>query len=94
MTVHVRKICHTCTTVTCCNVHIVTKYSIFNSTLIHYLVVVVINFVIYLILYLVVIIYFYVTCRGIGKFPEQNPIDSETVLQTILIDHIHYDVLL
>ena len=43
VTVHVRKLCSTCTVVTCCNVHI-TKYSIFNSALIHYLVMM--NFVI------------------------------------------------
>ena len=43
VTVHVRKLCSTCKVVKYCNVHF-TKCSIFNSVLIHYLVV--INFVI------------------------------------------------
>ena len=71
VTVHVRKFCHTGTTVTCCNVHFFTNYSIFNSALIHYLVVVVINFVIssnIVIIRIVVIVYFYATCRGIENF--------------------------
>ena len=70
--VHVRKLCSECavTYITCCNVHF-TKYSIFNSSLIHYLVV--INFVILSnIVIILCYIYFYVTCRGISR---SNPID-------------------
>ena len=100
VTVHVRKICHTCTTVACCNAHFFTKYSIFNSALIHYhyLVVVVITFVILSNIVISCHNLFLrtdtVTCRGIEKSPEQNPIDSGAVLQTVRIDYIHYDVLL
>ena len=81
VTVHVRKLCSTCKVVKYCNTHF-TKCSIFNSVLIHYLHVVVIDFVILsnnVILYVVFIL------RNLQRSFRSKilRIDSGTILQTI-----------